>query len=309
MTERQTRARDALPPAGVVLLLIVAAGWGLNWVSIKVAVSEVSPWTFRAFGVIVGAGGMLAAVRLRMGRLTFPRQALKPLLVLSLLNVTVYQICVAFGLGMIEATRGIIVGHTHPLWTAMLAAILLREAFTRVHMLALALGLAAMVLVVAPEAGLFGGALWGAVLITVASILWSFGLVLFKRFDIPLTALELGAWQLFLGGIPIVVYAAFLDPAADFAALTTRGWIAMLYSAFIATLLVNWAWYRALQILPAFAASLGTLMIPIVGLFAGAAILDERLTWIELTALALVLISVGLVAAGPTRLAALWRCR
>ena len=93
----------------------------------------------------------------------------------------------------------------------------------------------------------------------------------------------------------------------DVSALSTRTILAVLYTAFIAQWFGQWAWFRSLQLLPANVAAIGSLSIPIVGLYASAVLLEESITWIELMALAMVLVALGLVLIGRDGLNALKR--
>ncbi len=191
----------------------------------------------------------------------------------------------------------------------LFGAFILHETMTGTRLWGLLIGLAAMALLIAPEAAALGAAPMGAFLVVAAAVSWGLGTVLFKRFDLSLSAIELTAWQLIFGGIPIVICALIFDPAPDVSALSSRAIIAVLYTAFVAQWLGQWAWFRGLQLLPASAAAIGSLSIPIVGLFASAILMDESITWIESTALVLVLIALSLVLIGPAGLEALRRRR
>jgi len=302
-------SHKTLPVVGVALVLLVGLAWGFNWPAIKIAVTEISPWTYRAVSLAIAALGMLGLARARVGRLRLPRREIVPIAVLALFNVTGFQMLVAFGLSMMEATRGVILGHTQPLWVVLLGVFILRETMSRARIWGLLLGLTAMVLVIAPEARMLGSTPMGAFLVVAAAVLWGLGTVLFKRFDLSLTSIELTAWQLVFGGIPIALCALILDPLPDVSALSTRAIIAVLYTAFIAQWFGQWAWFRGLQLLPANVAAIGSLSIPIVGLYASAVLLEESITWIELMALAMVLVALGLVLIGPDGLDALKRHR
>jgi len=292
-------SHKTLPVVGVALVLLVGLAWGFNWPAIKIAVTEISPWTYRAVSLAIAALGMLGLARARVGRLRLPRREIVPIAVLALFNVTGFQMLVAFGLSMMEATRGVILGHTQPLWVVLLGVFILRETMSRARIWGLLLGLTAMVLVIAPEARMLGSTPMGAFLVVAAAVLWGLGTVLFKRFDLSLTSIELTAWQLVFGGIPIALCALILDPLPDVSALSTRAIIAVLYTAFIAQWFGQWAWFRGLQLLPANVAAIGSLSIPIVGLYASAVLLEESITWIELMALAMVLVALSLVLIGP----------
>ena len=309
MARGEAAPREALSFVGIALVLLVGVAWGFNWPAIKIAVTEISPWTYRAVSLVVAALGMLGLARARVGCLRLPRREIGPIAVLALLNVTGFQMLVAFGLGMMEATRGVILGHTQPLWVVLLSAFILRETVSGARLWGLLLGFAAMALVIAPEARMLGSAPMGAFLVVAAAASWGLGTVLFKRFDLSLTSIELTAWQLMFGVIPIAVCALILDPLPDVSALSTRTIVAVLYTAFIAQWLGQWAWFRGLQLLPANVAAIGSLSIPIVGLYASAVLLEESITWIDLMALAMVLVALGLVLIGPDGLDALKRRR
>ena len=300
------RKKDHIPVAGVVLIILIGVCWGFNWAAIKISVTEVSPWTFRAWCLIAGASVMMIMARSRVGRLRLRRRDIGPLILLGLLNVAGYQVFVAFGLSMMDAARAIVLGHTQPLWVVLLGALLLKEQLTPSRAIALVIGMSAMTMLIAPDAAAIGGAPWGAVLVVISAVLWSLGTVLFKRFDISLTAVELAAWQLTFGGVPVVICAVIFDPLPDLTQISPRAIVAMLYAGILAVGFGQWAWYRALQLLPASAAAIGSLLIPVVGMFASAWLLDETVTWLEITALVLVLISLTMVLIGPAGLDA-WR--
>ena len=220
MARGEPTSREALPFVGVALVLLVGLAWGFNWPAIKIAVTEISPWTYRAVSLVIAALGMLGLVRARVGRLRLPRREIGPIAVLALLNVTGFQMLVAFGLSMMEATRGVILGHTQSLWVVLLGAFILRETVSGARLWGLLLGLAAMALVIAPEARMLGSAPMGAFLVVAAAASWGLGTVLFKRFDLSLTSIELTAWQLVFGSIPIALCALILDPLPDVSAVS-----------------------------------------------------------------------------------------
>ena len=170
---------EALPFVGVALVLLVGLAWGFNWPAIKIAVTEISPWTYRAVSLVVAALGMLGLARARVGRLRLPRREIGPIVVLALLNVTGFQMLVAFGLSMMEATRGVILGHTQPLWVVLLSAFILRETVSGARLWGLLLGLAAMALVIAPEARMLSPTPMGAFLVVAAAASWGLGTVLY----------------------------------------------------------------------------------------------------------------------------------
>ena len=56
-----------LPREGLLLLAMLSLGWGLNWVVIKVALTEVPPLYFRAVSLLFGGIGLMLLFALGQG--------------------------------------------------------------------------------------------------------------------------------------------------------------------------------------------------------------------------------------------------
>jgi hypothetical protein len=88
----------------------------VNFPSLKVAISEFPPWSFRVLCVVCGATGLLSIAHFAFGHnLLVHKGELEKLTIAALLNITGFQLCVAFGLLLVEAGRGAVVAHTMPL--------------------------------------------------------------------------------------------------------------------------------------------------------------------------------------------------
>lgn len=301
--------QDRVPASAIALLLVIGLGWGMNWPYIRIAVAEVPPWTFRAICLVGGGALLMAAAWLQNRNIAVPRREIAALLVVSFFNITCYQILVAFGLAQMEAGRGSILGFTFPLWTVLFGYAVLRERLTPARLVALALGLAAMALLIVPDIQKLGRAPWGALLIVGSAVTWSFGTVLFKKFTWSLPPLHMTAWQICLGGVPIVAGALLFD---DWSALpwpTDQAVIAVAYSVLIGIFLCQWIWYRTLTRLPAGVATIAILSVPVVGVITSAWMLGERIGPLDLVALVLVMASLVLVLLGPQVFVRLMRRR
>jgi drug/metabolite transporter (DMT)-like permease len=254
----------------------------------------------------VGGGGLLALVRAGGQSLRLPRAERWPLALVALFNITGWHLCSAYGLTLVHAGRAAIIAYTMPLWTVVFGRLLVGERLTRARLAALGLGLAGMAALVAPEAGALWAAPAGTLLMLGAAVSWAVGTVLTKsrRWAIP-TALLTG-WQVVLGGVPIALGAALRLAVADDAGV--RAWVApsaaalvgTAYATLVGVLFCHWAWFRLVAILPAAVAAIGTLGIPIVGLFASAVALREPVGSAELLALVLVVSGLGILVGGLT---------
>jgi drug/metabolite transporter (DMT)-like permease len=288
------------PLAGCLLLLALTVLWGGNWPAMKLAVREIDPWAFRTVCLLVGGGGLLTLVRAGGHSLRVPPAERGPLALVALFNITGWHLCSAYGLTLIPAGRGAIIAYTMPLWTVLFGRLLIGERITRTRLAALGLGLAGLAVLVAPAAGALGGAPAGTLLVLGAAASWAIGTVLTKArwWTIPTGVLT--GWQLVVGAIPIALGAGarlaaagsgavLPSPPPSVAALLGTG-----YSTVVGVIFCHWAWFRIVAILPAAVAALGTMGVPIVGLFAGALLLGEPVGARECLALVLVVAALGI---------------
>jgi drug/metabolite transporter (DMT)-like permease len=280
---------------GILLIVLLTFVWGMNWPSIRTAVTEISPWTFRAVCLFMGSLSLFALLVLRGGRLSVSRSEWGPLILVGLFNVTAYQMFTAYGLQLVEAGRGVILAFTFSLWSVLLGAVFLREALTPSRLTALALGLGAIALLLGPDIAALGRTLWGGLLLIGSAVSWAVATILVKRRDWILDPGELAAWQVLIGGAPVVAGALIFDPLPDFTTLSTKAIVALVYSSAIAVAFGQWAWFRVLKIMPAAVASISMLAVPVIGVFSSALLLGEAVTAAELGALALVCAALWLV--------------
>ena len=267
--------------------------WGLNWPAMKLAVGEISPWAFRAFCVVVAAGGLMLLGRLWGERLLPRRDEWVPLAVVSLFSVTAWHLLSAVGLTYIEGGRAAVVAYSMPAWAALFSALYLKERLGRPQLAALALGMTGVAVLTGPD--LVAGSPLGPLLMTGAAISWAAGIVLLKGRRWSIGVIPHTGWQLILGGTPVVLAWLALDPVPDLSRLTWGGLLGALYAATVGLIFCFTAYNKVVTMLPATVAALSTLAIPVVGLFSSALLLGEPLGARELVALLLVSGSIALV--------------
>lgn len=286
-------AAAPVPRAAILLIAAITILWGFNWPAMKLAVGELSPWTFRTICVAVSGGGLMGLGALSGERLSVPRAMWPALLGAALGGVTGWHMFSAFGLQHIESGRGAIVAFTMPVWAAILSALYLGERLDRRRLLALSLGMLGIAILVGPD--LAGGGPLGPLLMTGAALCWAGGIVALKSCRWPTGIMALSGWQLILGGLPIVVVWLVVEPRPDLSRLTWTGAAATFYAATVALIFCFAAYNKVVTMLPATAAAISTLAIPVVGLLSSAWLLGEPAGWRELAALGLVVGGMGLV--------------
>jgi len=292
----------ALPRAGFVMLGLLTLFWGVNWPMMKWGVTEVNPWSFRAICVVLGVAGLFVCARLAGQEWRIAPRDRVPLFWASVYNTTCWHLCSAFALMHIASGRAAIIAFTMPLWATLLSVRWLGEPITRAKALGLGLGLVGLALLLVGEIAVLRQAPLGAALMLAAAVSWAAGSLVVKRHVWSMGAFALTGWQLLLGGLPILAGWALLE-GGDWlrAGVTTPSWrgvVGTLYAATVPMIFCQWGWIRVLQVFPASIAAIGTLLIPVMGVFSAAVLIGERVGATELAALALICGSLAIVL-GP----------
>lgn len=286
MSERQP---DHLPRQLWWLLGALTIAWGFNWTAMKVSLSAVSPWTFRAMCLGLGSAVLFAVLRASGQSLAVPRGQRARLALLAFVNITCWNLLVAFGLLTVPSGRAAILAYTMPAWSIPLSVWLLHERITARKLAGLALGMGGLVLLLGDAAATLGHAPLGSLLVLGAAVSWALGTVLQKRFPMKMPPGAYTAWIMLLGGLPIIVGALIFDDLGALANIGVWPALAIAYNVLIAFAFAHWAWIKIATAVPVSVFSLSMLIIPVVGVLSGMLFLGERPSWVEYVALALVL--------------------
>jgi drug/metabolite transporter (DMT)-like permease len=293
---------DHLPARLWWLLGALTLAWGLNWAAMKVALAEVPPWTFRSMCLGLGSAVLFLVLHLNGQKIPWPRGQWTRLWMLALLNITGWNMLVAFGLKMIPSGRASILAYTMPALAIPLSIWLLGERLTIAKALGLALGLAGLALLLGEAYSALGAAPLGSLLVLGAAVSWAFGAVLQKKYPIAMAPGPYTAWIMLLGGVPIYIGALLLEDQRALAAVGARAWIGTTYNVLVAFAFAHWAWIKLATSVSVTVFSLSILVIPAVAVLAGIVVLGERPTLAEIAALVLVLGSLATVVT-PARAA------
>jgi len=280
---------DHLPRRLWWVLAGLTLAWGFNWTALKVALSEVPPWTFRSLCLGLGSAVLFAALRAGGQRLALPRGQWGRLWLLALLNITSWNMLVAFGVGMIPSGRAAIVAYTMPVWAVPLSVWLLGERITGARLAGLILGLCGLALLLGESIASLGEAPLGSLLVLGAAISWALGTVLQKRFPVALPVGPYTAWIMLLGGVPIFAGALVFEDWRALADVSLLPALGTVYNVLVAFAFAHWAWIKIATSVPVGVFSISMQLIPVVGVLSGMLFLGERPTWAEYAALALVL--------------------
>lgn len=285
----------AFPRLALILIAAISVLWGVNWPFMKLAVGELTPWTFRVLSVY-GAGPVLLIIAVLSGERTIPtRREIPALLLVSFFTVTCWHMLTAYGLDYVGGGRAAIIAFTMPIWAMILSVLFLDERFDKRRIAALACGMIGIALLTVQGWGQMGASPIGTGLILLAAMAWGAGTVGTKAFAWTIGTGALSGWFLIAGGVPILIVWLFLEAPGDFSRLTATGVFAMCYVVFVALVFCFTSYLRIVRLVPASVAAISTLAIPVVGVISSGLILGEQIGWPEITALLFVLGAMSLV--------------
>lgn len=288
-------------PAQVGAVVALAVFWALNWPMMKIGLTVVEPWTFRALTSLAGAIGCLALCPL-FGQSIFVRRAeWVPLLWLGLFQGVFWNAFSGFGITLVEAGRASVLAFTMPVWATLFSVIFIGEVVTGRRLAGLLLGMGGIALLLVPAMSSLGHALTGTLLMIAAAASWGIATVILKAVHWEAGTLTLAGWQFIIGLVPITLAAVTIGDPASLLQLDGRTGAALLYSALIPMIFCQAVWFAMVRRLPASLASMGTLLIPPMGVFFSFLILGEPIGIYELGAVVLVVCAMVMILPGLKR--------
>ena len=297
MTEARTRdgPQEHLPSRLWWILGLLTVVWGFNWTAMKVAISEIAPFTFRTLCLGAGSGLLFAFLRASGQPLAIPRDQWPRVALIAFFSITCWNILVVFGLAHIPSGRAAILAYTMPAWAIPLSVLILGERMTARKLLGLLFGMGGMGLLVWDEISRLKGAPLGSLLVLGAALTWAIGTLLQKKYPVKAPLAAFTAWIMLLGGLPIYLGALLFEDFSRLASAGPKPLLAVAYNALFAFAWGHWAWIKLVTSVSVTVFSLSMLVIPVVGVFSGILFLGERPGWPEYAALALVLGSLATV--------------
>ena len=289
---------QGVPRRALVLLAILTLLWGTNWPLFVLAVREMSVWTFRAIAVLVSGAVLLAFARARGQSLVIPRKHWATICTATFFYLVVWNIASTYSAILIPSGQSAVLGFTMPLWSALISWAVLGQRMNGRLILAIALGAAAVVLLMARSFGAYADAPLGLALGLLAGLGWAIGTLILKRSTVEVPATVLTGWQLLITAVPISIGALILGDGHWF----MPSWQSVAVIAYIALVpmaIGNVCWFAIVGLLPANVAGLSSILVPVVAMISGALIHGEPLGPLQWVAMACSVAALSLVMLKP----------
>lgn len=266
-----------MPPRLGALLAIVF--WGVSFVATKSVVAEISPTTLVFSRAGLGSLLLCGILALRRQPVLPPRDALASLALMGFVGVALHQLLQAHALRLTSAvSTGWLIGLI-PVWSALLAALLLRERLGPRKIAGLAAGFAGAVLVVT-RGDLGAGVLAlpstrGDLLVLASTLNWAIYTVLGHGTIRRLGPTRATAGAMLLGWLMLAPLFLADEGWSDYARLSSAGWGALLFLGIAASGLGYLFWYGAIERVEISRVAALLYLEPLVTLAAAVALLGE----------------------------------
>jgi len=269
-----TDGRDEAAASGRLLVLVIGLAWGFNWVAARVILEVLGPWQLRAVGIGLGALTLFVAAALIRVPLAVPRGERMKIVIAGFFNVAVFNVCSAYAQVFGTTSRAIVIAYSMPIWAALLAHLVLKEKLTAVKLAALALCAAGLVILIWPLAR--SGFPLGALFALGCAWTWASGTIYQKWAKIAAPTLSVTAWQLLFGWLMLAAGMLSFEGVPHLWTLSGAklAWIG--YNGVLGMGLTYFLWFVVIVRLPAMTASLGSLLVPVIGVIGSAWVLGER---------------------------------
>ncbi|MFE9935942.1 EamA family transporter [Streptomyces hirsutus] len=280
-------------PSHVLLAVLVAAVWGVNFVVIEIGLGHFPPLLFSALRFLVAA---IPAVFL-VGR---PKVAWKWIVGVGLaLGVAKFGLLfVGMDAGMPAGLSSLVL-QIQAVFTALFAFLLLGERPARVRLVGMAVALAGIGVAAVDEGS--SGPLGAFALVVAAAACWGVSNVLTRR-AAPADALNFMVWVSTVPVLPLLALSLLLEgPSRDLealGALDLSGAGALLYVAWGTTVFGFGAWGWLLRRHPASTVAPFSLLVPVFGMSSAALFLGEPVSPLRWCAAALLVGGVALASFG-----------
>ena len=288
----------------IAAFLTVCIVWGTTYLGIRIAVESMPPVLLTGIRYTIAGIFLVAVLRMRGHSIPRDPRTLLNIALVAVLLIGVGNLALVWAEQWVPSGIASLLVATAPFWAAILEA--MRRDGERMRLrrtIGMIIGFAGVALLVTPSGadGAFDSRfLLGALAIQIGAIAWQGGSVHAKHALTKVHPLMSAALQALIGGLVLDVIGLAIGEASRFHP-TTRSWIALAYLTVFGSIIGYTAYTYALAKISITTMPLYAYANPIVAVILGWLVLDERLTWVSIVAMAVILSGMALVQIGGKR--------
>jgi drug/metabolite transporter (DMT)-like permease len=266
----------------IVVILLPIVFWAFAFPFIKIGLEELSPVNLTILRLFVVCLVFLLFLLVAPKKFTpLQKKDVVPLFLLGFFGIVVYHLGLNYGEVHLSASSASLIIATIPIFTVIFATILLKEHVTRKIAVGVPLSLAGVVVISLTGSGgdPFAVAyLSAAVAVLVSAFVGAGYTIAGKKLLARYSALSLTVYAVLLGCLGLLPFVSS-SLVVEVAALSLRGWGAVLFLALLPTVVGYVLWYVALEVRSASEISVFLYFIPVLSTIVSAVLFGEQVTW------------------------------
>ncbi len=278
--------------------------WGTTYLGIRIAVETIPPMMLTGIRYLIAGTIMVSIAMLRRDRFPRDSRTLLNLAIVGFMMVGVGNLAVVWAEQWVPSGIAALAVATAPFWMALLE--LFRTNGERVEprgAIGMLIGFAGVAMLVTPKGA--GGAfdahfVAGMIVMQLGSIGWQYGTLRAKYTLTNVSLLPSISLQMLFGGVMVFASGVIAGEPAHLR-FTPRTLGALLYLAIVGSVIAYSAYVYAISHMPLTKSSLYAYINPLVAVILGWLVLNERLTWVSILAMVVILGGVALVQVGGLR--------
>lgn len=265
-----------------LLLLLMATIWGVNFSVVKYGTQAIEPLAFNGVRVALAAMVLMLVVRVQRQPLP-PRATVLALLGLGVLGNGLYQIFFVEGISRTRAGNASLVMAAGPALVAFFGRL---RGVEKVHArgyLGIALSVLGIGIVMRGTAAAAHGeaTVLGDLLILGGAAIWALYTVLLKPLTHHVDGLQVSAFTMLGGAIPLLAVASPAISRTTWTALPPVTWLAIGYSGIFALVIAYYLWYRGIKFIGPTRTAMYSNLQPVVAVLVAWAVLGEVPTFAQ----------------------------
>jgi drug/metabolite transporter (DMT)-like permease len=294
--------RNASPVLVVIAFATVYLVWGSTYFFIQRAVAHIPPFILGAIRFLI-AGGLLLGWSVIRGEKIFNWSHIKPAVVSGLLMLFIGNGAVIWAEQSLASSLVAVLVSSAPIWFVVLDQPKWKENLTsRPTIMGLIVGFIGVILLFSEQASKALGAgnghqVIGLIVLIIGAMSWAGGSLYSKYKSTSKSATVNTAWQMMAAGIAFVPGSLLNNEWSTFhiQSVTASSWFSLVYLITMGSLAGYSAYVWLLQVRPATQVSTYAYVNPVVAVLLGVLFANEHMTALQITGLAVILLSVLLI--------------
>ena len=292
-----------------LLMLLTVLIWGINFTAVKIAVTAMVPLAFNAARFALATAFTFLVLwwqgppQGRPRTLRLPVHGAGRFILLGLAGHGIYQVMFANGVARTAPANASLMMATSPIWVAILGYLLRVERINRLMALGIAISFAGITLLVTAggKVSLDSSNLVGNLLILGCSMLWAIYTTGSKPLLARYSPLELTAWTMLAGTIPLVLVSMPEIRSQDWSAVPPLIWASLVYSGVFSVTVGYVLWSRNVQRVGNARTAVYSNLTPVIAILFSWVALGDRLAPLQLLGGLVVLLGLIVTRRGRAR--------